>query len=95
MKDIGTIFVFKNRELAFNAIDESISNLEPLAGRKGTDLFIARQREREDLSFIDNASAVLSAGGGKAYSMRSSAVRTMSVVTPCTNPSVGSSVFRS
>ena len=95
MKDIGTIFVFKNRELAFNAIDESIGNLEPLAGRKGTDLFIARQREREDLSFIDNASAVLSAGGGKAYSMRSSAVRTMSVVTPCTNPSVGSSVFRS
>ena len=42
MKEIGTIFVFKNRELAFNTIDESIGNLEPLAGRKGTDLFIAR-----------------------------------------------------
>ena len=87
--------MFKNRELAFNAIDESIANLEPLGGKKGTDMFLARQREREDLSFIDQASAVLSVGGGRSYSMRSSAIRTLSMVTPPTNPSVASSAFKS
>ena len=95
LKDIGTLYLFKNRELAFNAVDESISNLEPLGGKKGTDMFLARQREREDLSFIDQASAVLSIGGGRSYSMRSSAIRTLSMVTPPTNPSVASSAFKS
>ena len=42
MKGFGTIYLFKNRELAFNAEDESIANLEPLGGQKGTDLFLAR-----------------------------------------------------
>ena len=96
LKDIGTLYLFKNRELAFNAVDESISNLEPLGGKKGTDMFLARQREREDLSYIDQASAVLSIGGGRSYSMRSSAIRTtLSMVTPPTNPSVASSAFKS
>ena len=95
MKGFGTIYLFRNRELAFNAEDESIANLEPLGGQKGTDLFLARQKEREDLSFIDNASAVLSIGGGRAYSMKSSALRTLSMVTPPSNPSVASSAFKS
>jgi len=34
----------------------------------------ARNKEREDLSFIDNASAVLSRGGGMSYSIKSSAL---------------------
>ena len=42
MKGFGTIYLFRNRELAFNAEDESIANLEPLGGQKGTDLFLAR-----------------------------------------------------
>ena len=42
MKGFGTIYLFINRELAFNAEDESIANLEPLGGQKGTDLFLAR-----------------------------------------------------
>ena len=42
MKGVGTIYLFRNRELAFNAEDESIANLEPLGGQKGTDLFLAR-----------------------------------------------------
>lgn len=95
LKEIGTLYLFKNRELAFNAVDESIENLEPLGGKKGTDLFLARQKEREDLSYIDQASAILSAGGGRAYSMRSSTLRTLSMVTPPTNPSVASSAFKS
>lgn len=95
LKGIGTLYVFKNRELAFNAIDESVANLEPLAGKKGTDIFLARQKEREDLSYIDNASAILSTGGGRSFSMRSSVMKTMSMMTPCTNPSVASSAFRS
>ena len=95
LKDLGTMYLFKNRELGFNSVDDTIGNLEPLAGKKGTDIFLARQREREDLSYIDQASAVLSVGGGRSYSMKSSVLRTLSMVTPCTNPSVASSAFRS
>ena len=95
MKGFGTLYLFKNRELAFNPEDDSLANLESLGGPKGTDLFLARQREREDLSFIDNASAIISIGGGRAYSMKSSTLKTLSMVTPPSNPSVASSVFKS
>ena len=71
MKGFGTIYLFKNRELAFNPIDESI-DLASLS--KGNGLFLDRQKEREDLSFIDQASAILSRGGGQAFSVRSSAM---------------------
>lgn len=57
------------------------------------DVFAARQAEREDLSFIDGASAVLSMGGGKAFSVRSSKLTKLSVLTPPTNLSVASSAF--
>lgn len=40
IKGLGTLYLFKNRELAFNAEDDSA--LEPLGGQKGTDLFLAR-----------------------------------------------------
>jgi len=78
MKDLGTLYLFKNRELGFNAVEDTAANLEPLAVKKGTDIFLARQREREDLSYIDNASAILSVGGGRSYSMKSSVLRTLS-----------------
>ena len=56
----------------------------------------ARNKEREDLSFIDNASAVLSRGGGMAYSVKASTIDALSMVTPpTTNPSVTSSVYGS
>lgn len=94
MKGFGTIHLFKNRELAFSYLDDSIdlANLD----KKHTDLFLDRQKEREDLSFIDQASAVLSKGGGMAYSIRSSAMKSLSsVMTAPTNPSVRSSVIQS
>lgn len=41
IKGLGILYLFKNRELAFNAEDDS-ATLEPLGGQKGTDLFLAR-----------------------------------------------------
>ena len=51
MKGFGTIYLFKNRELAFNPIDDSVSLAQ--VDKANTALFLDRQREREDLSFID------------------------------------------
>lgn len=94
MKGFGMLYLFKNRELAFNPVDDSI-NLGAIDSAN-TGLFLARQKEREDLSFVDQASAVLSRGGGMAYSMRSSALRSLSsVMTAPTNPSVRSSAINS
>ena len=101
MRGLGTIFLFKNRELAFEFNEESmVGGFMPKSGLNGTaahnDIFLARQKQREDLSFIDSASAVLSVGGGRAYSIRSSTLKSLaSVLTPPTNPSVASSAFRS
>jgi hypothetical protein len=93
MKGFGTIYLFKNRELAFKVIDESI-DLAKLD--QNNVLFLERQKEREDLSFIDQASAILSRGGGQAFSVRSSAMKSLSsVMTAPTNPSVRSSVIQS
>lgn len=50
MKAFGTIYLFKNRELAFNQVDESV-DLARIQGN--TSVFLERQKEREDLSFID------------------------------------------
>ena len=77
-RGLGTLHLFKNRELAFLFEDESI-DLATIAGTKvSNDLFLERQKEREDLSYIDQASAVLSAGGGNTFSVRSSAMRSFS-----------------
>lgn len=43
-----------------------------------------RDSMRDDVSYIDNASAVLSAGNGKAFSIRSGALSRFSVTTPLT-----------
>jgi len=51
MKGFGTLHLFKNRELAFNAVDDSV-DLSKLDS-KNTSLFLERQKEREDLSFVD------------------------------------------
>jgi len=50
---------------------------------------------RDDISMIDGASAILSAGGGKSFSVRSSKVSKMSMLTPVTNMSAATSVFES
>mgnify|MGYP007004902571 CR=1 FL=1 len=56
LKGFGTLYLFKNRELAFNPVDESI-DLGQLDGASraasSTALFVDRQRMREDLSYID------------------------------------------
>ena len=92
MKGFGTLHLFKNRELAFNPVDDSIDLAKIDA--VSTSLFVERQKAREDLSFVDQASAVLSRGGGMAYSIKSSALRSLSsVMTAPTNPSVRSSVM--
>lgn len=94
MKGFGTLHLFKNRELAFNAQDDSI-DLSKIETRNNS-VFLDRQKEREDLSYVDQASAVLSRGGGKAFSIRSSTLRSLSsVMTAPTNPSVRSSVIGS
>ena len=52
-RGLGTLHLFKNRELAFLFEDESI-DLATIAGTKvSNNLFLERQREREDLSYID------------------------------------------
>jgi hypothetical protein len=50
---------------------------------------------RDDISHIETASAVLSAGGGKAFSVRSSTLSKKSILTPATKLSVASSIFES
>ena len=94
MKGFGKIYLFKNRELAFNPVDDTVdlSKVDQIS----TNLFLERQKAREDLSFVDQASAVLSRGGGLAYSVKSSAMKSLSsVMTAPTNPSVRSSVIQS
>lgn len=78
--------LYKNREIAFYHLLET---------QVPQNIFAARQAEREDLSYIDQASAVLSIGGGKAYSVKSSVLSKTSIMTPPTNLSVASSAFRS
>lgn len=93
MKDFGTIYLFKNRELAFKVLDD---NIDLVKLDQNNVLFLERQKEREDLSFIDQASAILSRGGGQAFSLRSSTMKSLSsVMTAPTNPSVRSSIMQS
>lgn len=83
-KAFGTLYLFKNRELAFNGEESEGATLDlsTIAGTKiSSDLFAARQREREDLSYIDSASAVLSRGGGGNFSMKSSVFKSLSNVS--------------
>jgi hypothetical protein len=64
-KGSGQLNLFKNRELAFlQAVNNHSVTAESLKQQ--------RDEMRADISHIDAASAVLSAGGGKAFSVRSS-----------------------
>jgi hypothetical protein len=72
---IGSLHLYKNGELLF----ESKTDLEAL--QHGTPS--RRNMEaREDISVIDNASAILSAGGGRVMSIKSSYLENLSVRTP-------------
>lgn len=88
-KGFGYLHLFKNRELAFKSKEAglAVSDLKQL-----DDIFRARNQEREDLSFIDSASAVLSRGGGHNFHVKSSAIKKLSTVTPPSNLSVASSI---
>ena len=93
MNGFGVLHLFKNRELAFTAADEPQQSFGSLTAEE---LLRSRNKEREDLSFIDNASSILSRGGGLAYSMKSSTLDALSMMTPpTTNPSAKSSIFGS
>jgi hypothetical protein len=62
--------LFKNRELAFQqSSDHSTSD----------ELKAERNIMRDDISYIDGASAVLSAGNGKSFSVRSSKISKRSI----------------
>lgn len=52
-----------------------------------------RAEPREDISVIDNASAILSAGGGRVMSIKSSYLENLSVRTPQSQYSKASSGF--
>jgi hypothetical protein len=90
LKGLGVLHLFKNREIAITGFDDAYSDNALTA----EELLRARNKERQDLSYIDSASAVLSRGGGHAYSVKASTIDAMSMMTPPTsNPSVASSVF--
>lgn len=83
-KNVGYLHLFKNRELAFQqSAQESCTE----------SVRQERSQMRDDLSYIDAASAVLSAGGGRAYSVRSSKISKKSLATAPTNLSIASSKF--
>ena len=51
MKGFGTLYLFKNRELAFNPLDDSVDLAQ--IDNDSRSLFLERQKQREDLSFVD------------------------------------------
>jgi hypothetical protein len=71
---IAALHLYKNGELLF----ESRSDLEQLHGTPSK----RNAEPREDISVIDNASAILSAGGGRVMSIKSSYMENLSVRTP-------------
>lgn len=90
LKGLGALHLFKNREIALSTTEDAYND----NGLTSEELMRARNKERQDLSFIDSASAILSKGGGHAYSVKASTLDAMSMITPpSSNPSVASSVF--
>ena len=86
LEKCGYLTLYKNRELCFHPNVTDAASDEIAAQRGMT---------RDDISILDNASAILSSGGGKAFSVRSSKVSRVSVTTPATKissvaPSVAS-----
>ena len=70
---VGNLHLYKNGEIFFES-------------RSETDLALnsphRRADPREDISVIDTASAILSTGGGKVMSIKSSYLENLSVRTP-------------
>ena len=67
---VGNLHLYRNGELIF----ESKGDLETPSKRN--------EAAREDISVIDTASAILSQGGGRVMSIKSSYMENLSVRTP-------------
>ena len=70
---VGNLHLYKNGELFF----ESKSETDNAMGSP-----TKRAEPREDISVIDSASAILSTGGGRVMSIKSSYLENLSVRTP-------------
>lgn len=79
---VGNLHLFKNGELVFESKAETEHQL--------ASPWKQRLEPREDISVIDSASAILSAGGGKAMTIKSNYLENLSVRTPQSQISKGS-----
>lgn len=79
----GSLVVTRSRELAFYPAEKADES----------EIWSSRTYVRDDISMIDQASAVLSMGGGKSFSVRSSKVSMPSMLTPVTHLSQATSLF--
>jgi len=76
LKGFGFLHLFGNRDLLFQHVDQFACLTED-------ELTKHRDTVRDDLSYIaDNASAVLSIGGGSSFSVKSSALSKFTIKTP-------------
>ena len=71
---VGNLHLFKNGELVFESKAETEHQL--------ASPWKQRLEPREDISVIDSASAILSAGGGKSMTIKSNYLENLSVRTP-------------
>jgi hypothetical protein len=71
---VGNLHLYKNGEIIFESKSETDMQLNSPHNK--------RQEAREDISVIDQASAILSAGGGRVMSIKSSYLENLSVRTP-------------
>jgi hypothetical protein len=86
---IGCLHLYRNGELSFESrIDSGTMDGQSAGWRRSND------NPREDISIIDSASAILSSGGGRVMSIKSSYLENLSVRTPHSQISKASS-FRS
>jgi hypothetical protein len=67
---VGNLHLYKNGEIIFESKSSEFATPSK------------RNEPREEVSFIDNASAILSSNGGRAISLKSSYLENMSVRTP-------------
>jgi hypothetical protein len=85
---IGNLHLYKNGELHFESKSDTDMAFTSPSGKH-------RHEAREDISIIDNASAILSSGGGRVMSIKSSYLENLSVRTPLSQASTKSSTTRS
>lgn len=87
-KGVGFLHLFMNRDLSFQPVDKFSELTEEMLREK-------RNEMRDDISYIDGASAVLSRGQGSAFSVRSQTLSKLSVKTPLSKFSDNVSRFSS